>query len=143
MTFRNQEVFYSVGLSAMIGVGTGFVLFGLAMIYDSPQLQAASNIVGGVSITVGFVLYGWGLIRNRELFGRVIQSKQRVYTFQPIRNDNFSIVIDGIGSFGNPESQTDVDTIARNAVRELVTGGNTIRIARMYSRNGSQNLLVE
>jgi|GEM_PF-5264451 len=143
MTFRNAETFHAVGINAIIGVGSGFILFGLANIYSFLSVTPVSVAVGVIGIVVGFAFFGWGLSKNKQLFGKIVLPGQKVLSFQPVQNDRFSIVIDGVGSFGNPENQANVDVIVRNMVRELINNATNIRTASFHSRNGSMNLLTD
>lgn len=143
MTFKNEEVFRSNFSTVVAGVGGAILFFGLASIYAGFDNKISFFIVGDISVIVGFAFLGWGLSLNKKYFGRIIPSKDQVFSFRPVRNDYFTIVIDGVGSFGNRENQANADVIAKRALEQLIEGGAMIRAARFYSRNGSDNLLFD
>lgn len=143
MAFRNEEMFRSNGVNIIAGTGAGLLFFGLASIYAAFDNTLTFLAVGALSLAFGFGFLGWGLGLNMKHFGRIIPRRDQVLTFQPVRNDNFTIVIDGLGSFGNRENPAGSDMIARQTVNQLIERGAMIRTARFYSRNGSDNLLSD
>lgn len=122
--------------------------------------MAASFQLGSDTATGGHKEFLLGLARNYLYYGIVafgigtvlayftnrriaLIEKQGHRAYNPKNADNFVVVIEGIGSHGNPEKDGQADNIMETAIKQIVDSGGTVASARFYSSSGVRNLLKQ
>jgi hypothetical protein len=139
-----QQFLFAAG----VAVGTSFISIGASFFATSGSIEPnRQGVFVGLSIEYAFLgsilLLASFIAAHLAFNSRTPVKKQRFRFYSPKTQDNFVVVIEGIGSHGDAEKETGVDNILENAVERLLANKNSITSARFYSANGVRNLLKQ
>lgn len=135
-------------LAAGVAVGTSFLAMGGSFFAASGSVDP-SRVGVLISLSIEYGVFGGALllitfvVAHFTFRSTTSVRKQLHRIYSPKTQDNFVVVIEGIGNHGNPEKVEGVDNVMENAVRTLIANETVITSARFYSTNGVRNLLKQ